>query len=95
MQKKTLDYLFPRPAMSRPSSLAESSSVFSDAEGGDLGLGLGRKPGGIVISDDERDESSAPEDDDDDDEFDDDERLFEDLFSLSARGFTSDSTALG
>jgi len=61
-------------------SLNESLSV-SDAEGGDLGLGFGRKPGGIVISDDERSFSDEEEQEEDEDK---EEQFFDDLFSYTA-----------
>ena len=60
--------------MSRRNSLVESLAI-SDTEGGDLGPGFGRKPGGIVISDEERDSSADEEEEDD---------LFEDLFAFSS-----------
>ena len=65
-------------------SLVESLSV-SDTEGGDLGLGFGRKPGGIVISDDERGFSDDEEEDDEEED-----ELFDDLFSFSATGYNRD-----
>ena len=70
--------------MSRRHSLVESLSI-SDAEGGDLGLGFGRKPGGIVISDDERQFTDDEEEDDEEED-----ELFEDLFSFSAAGYHQD-----
>lgn len=69
---------------SRRNSFADSFSAISDVEGGDLGLGLGRKPGGIVISDHETDFSDGDVEDDD---------LFEDLFQLTSADGMRDELA--
>ena len=61
--------------MSRRISLVESLGI-SDVEGGDLGLGFGRKPGGIVISDEENNSSAEEEEEEED--------LFDDLFAFSS-----------